>query len=253
MKFIGSFIAWSGLSSLILLSGCITLYIPGNVESTSYRIDQKMYDTDLQAAEIIAPFKEKLEATMNKIIGRASMNLSKSKPESTLGNFVADAILSEARKIVDVDIDFATQNYGGIRIGEIPEGEISVGKVFELMPFENYCVVLEIDGSSLIGFFNRIADYGGWPLSKGVTFITGKDQPSKMIIKGQEIDPNRIYHVAMPDYIANGGDNCTFFEDKKQISTGILIRDMIISHITELQSNGLAVSSSLEGRIQFSK
>jgi 2',3'-cyclic-nucleotide 2'-phosphodiesterase (5'-nucleotidase family) len=233
---------------LILLMSCTPQYRISDAEDQTYRFTEKISDTDPEIDQIIEPYKSQLDAQMNAVIGIAGMNLIKEKPESTLGNWVTDAIRNQAVKM-GYQVDFATQNYGGLRIGEIPEGEISMGKIFELMPFENYLVILDIKGVELMSFFERIADYGGWPLSSEIRLVTGQNKVKSVTISGAPIESERIYRIALPDYVANGGDRCTFFVSQERITTGTLIRDLLIEEIRDLSSSGMLVSGEKEGRI----
>ena len=44
----------------------------------------------------------------------------------------------------------------------------------------------------------------------------------------------KTYSVALPDYIANGGDDCEFLTECKRINTGMFLRDAVI---LELKKN----------------
>jgi len=236
---------------ILFTTSCKVVQIPVEKEGSTYRIDSKMEETNAKMNAVIAPYKEELDKKMNKVIGSSAKSLTKSKPESTLGNFVADVVLAETIKQTGKPVDFAAQNYGGLRIAELPEGDLTIGKIFELMPFENFCVVLEIEGAELMKFFERIADYGGWPVSSGVHFEIKGGAPQNIFINGEVIDMKRTYHIALPDYVANGGDKCAFFKELPRENTNLLIRDMIIEYIETLSEKGQKVDANMEGRIEF--
>ena len=73
---------------------------------------------------------------MNTVIGFSTIGLTKKLPESGLGNLIADAMKEMAQKKYATKVDAAFVNYGGIR-SYIPKGEITIGKIFEIMPFDN--------------------------------------------------------------------------------------------------------------------
>src|SRR5688572_4729232 len=62
---------------------------------------------------MLHPYKRGVDTQMQVIIGRTDIPLTKAQPESTLGNFLADATLVAARKI-DPKVAAAVGNYGGL-------------------------------------------------------------------------------------------------------------------------------------------
>src|SRR5690606_11149141 len=102
------------------------------------------------------------------VIGRTDIPLTKAQPESTLGNFVADAQMIVAKKL-DNKVVASVVNYGGIRLNYIAPGELTKGKIFELMPFDNMLTIVEVPGEVLKQFCNHMAKYRGWPVS-GITY-----------------------------------------------------------------------------------
>ncbi len=53
---------------------------------------------------------------------------------------------------------------------------------------------------------------------------------------GKELEAEKIYKVALNDYVAAGGDGFTHLRDlPNRNKTTILVRDALIKHIEELQ------------------
>lgn len=204
---------------------------------------------DASITEMIAPYKKEVEKEMNTIIGEAAKKLTKAQPESTLGNWATDLVHQKCEDYLKRKIDFAVLNYGGLRIPSLPKGSITKGKIFELMPFDNLLVVIEIKGKDLPALFNHIAMKGGWPVSKQIKMTGHRDKAVDVHINGRKIENDRTYYVATNNYIANGGDNCTFLKDKKQISTGVLFRNAIIEFVKEETAAGRKLDAALENRI----
>jgi 2',3'-cyclic-nucleotide 2'-phosphodiesterase (5'-nucleotidase family) len=200
-----------------------------------YRIDEREIDIDPSVEEIIAPYRENLAKTMHVVIANSSEEIYKEKPNSALLNFMADILLEGARMETGRnDIDLAIQNYGGIRVTSLPKGNITRGNIYELMPFDNTIVIMETPGSELKLLLDRIADYGGWPISKGTSFkIIDERYADSIYVNHQPFDINKTYVLALPDYIANGGDKTDFFHTSKKTDTGILIRDIIIKRLED--------------------
>jgi len=234
--------------SILFLTSCYTLYQPVKSDGSYVRIDHRITGESEAINMLIKPYKQQLESEMNTVLAMIGTELNRQKPESTLGNLVADILLVKAAEISGKKVDFAIQNYGGLRIGQIPAGPITKGKVFELMPFENYLMVVEVPGSDLVQFAKKMIEYGGWPVSEGIK-ITGKGQElDGLEIGGQPIIADKIYTVAMPDYIADGGDNCIYFVGKPRINTGELIRDVLVKWFEDQGKSGDIIRGKLDGR-----
>mgnify|MGYP000624788766 CR=1 FL=1 len=218
------------LGAVLSFVGCSKQIYTADIDTSYYRINGK-YDSDEEVDEIIAPYKAQLDKQMNEIIAIAPTDLYKSRPNSNMGNWFTDVVHAYADAELG-DIDFAAQNYGGLRVPSLSSGPITVGEIFELMPFENLLVVLEVDGETLQLFLDRIAEKGGWPISHGLKFTIDNEKATNIVVRGEEFNPDRTYRIAIPDYIANGGDNCYFFKDLPR-ETDMLIRDIVIDYLRE--------------------
>lgn len=204
---------------------------------------------DPAIAKIIAPYKEQLDAEMNEVIGTSAVELTKAKPESSLGNFVADLVHEQSELYFGASIDFGVVNYGGLRIPNISKGPITTRRVFELMPFDNELVVLKVKGTVVQKLFDRMADYGGWPISHQVSYTINKGLPENILINGAPIDEEKVYKIAISDYVANGGDKCSFFVDEAQVGLTKKFRDAIIENIKMRTANDEIIESKIEGRV----
>lgn len=219
-------------------------------QPTLYRLNtQSEIQTDSAIQALITPYKKQLDDEMNSVIGTLGHDLEKAKPESTMGNWFADLLHFQTEKILGKAIDFAFVNYGGMRINSIPAGPLTKGKVFELMPFDNLVVVVYLDADNLKKLFDKMAEDGGWPISKQARYTIESDRATNIRIKGQPIDPNKTYSVSMSDYIADGGGNCDFLIDLKRASTATLLRDMILQYAAEQTASGKKLETVLDNRV----
>ena len=212
--------------------------------------DNATIESSTEIQTLILPYKKEMEKEMNLVIGACEKDLMKEKPESSLGNWMADLTHKKCEEYYGKPIDFAIMNYGGIRILSLPAGSITKSKIFELMPFENGLVVINVDAETVEKLFARMAEYGGWPISHQVRFKIKNKKPIDIQINGKPIDKNKMYKIALTDFVANGGDKCFFFEDKKQELLGKLFRDAIMEHVIELNAQGKKVDANLEGRVE---
>ncbi len=262
---------------LLLLFACKTHYAPASHTENLYSIkDSTVSDTISSIETYLKPFRDSLSGIMNEVIGVADGDFVKEKPGGSLGNMVTDAMIGKAEQILgdkkntyfllqgkeprgskDYKNCFVSiSNYGGLRIPEIKKGNITKGKIFELLPFENELVILEMKGVVLSKWCDLIAKSGGWPTAH--LYFSIQDEKAKIIhtknfipwvndyAKGyppndvyngfnhsiyDTLNISETYYVATNDYVANGGDNCDFLKDQKRINTGILIRDIVIDYI----------------------
>jgi len=195
---------------------------------------------------LLSPYQEMYAKTMNDVIGEAGVTLKKGKPESTLGNWISDLLLDKANQYAGVPVDIAIQNYGGIRIPELAKGDITRAKVYELMPFDNMLVIVVCPGEKLQLYLNNIAASGGIPASSTLQMKIKDGKPTDVRIGGKPFDPNATYNIALPDYVANGGDRADFLVDLQRFDTGKFIRDMILESVEEHKG---PIQVKLDGRI----
>ncbi|HXR81191.1 MAG TPA: 5'-nucleotidase C-terminal domain-containing protein, partial [Saprospiraceae bacterium] len=97
--------------------------------------------------------------------------------------------------------------------------------------------------------FQHIAERNGWPVSGNIRMTMKDGKMLTCLINGKPIDPNTIYKVVTPDYVANGGDDARFMVGLKRMQTGFLQRDLIIQYAAETARMGNDINVTLEGRI----
>ena len=136
---------------------------------------------------------------------------------------VAQAFLLQGQTFGGADI--ALQNAGGVRI-DIAAGDITVGKVYTLLPFKNVLVRISMTGQQVKdtledGIDSMLGNNGGtgsgaYPFTAGLRFDTditkGKGaRTSNLEIQnnGQWVsfDVSKTYKVITNDFTAGGGDN----------------------------------------------
>lgn len=196
----------------------------------------------------LAPLRARVEAEMNTVIGRAAHTLTVGQPESTLSNFAADVFRQEAGRWLGRPVDLAVVNMGGLRI-DVPEGDITVGRIFELMPFENELVVLWLPGDSLLSLCDIIARVGGEGVS-GLRMGIRGGRAVHPTVGGRPIDPQASYAVATNDFLAEGNDRLTPLAGHTRLEhTGVKVRDLFIDHIRREAAQGRAIDPQLDGRI----
>lgn len=197
---------------------------------------------------LLMPYAKDINATMSKVIGKSAGTYNNNRPESEIGNFMADAYLQMATEKFGRKVDAGFMNAGGVR-SYLSKGDITVGKIFEIMPFDNILVLQELKGSILQAYLDKMAEDGGWPVSKGVTLVIRNKKATQVMINGKPLDANAVYVVAHSDYIANGGGDCDMLRSVPQINRGYLMRDAIIDYVTKLTAEGKIIQPVIENRV----
>ena len=219
-----------------------------SVSYSGYPIDGNT-KKDSTMAIFLSRYRDSVSKSMSAVIGFSVSGLTKHQPESGLGNFMADAVKKIGEQVFNQPIDAAFINYGGVR-SYIPKGNITLGTIFELMPFDNLLVLQKVKGDSLLSFLNHIADKNGWPLSGIVMGIKDK-KAVDIFMNGKPLSKDSTYTIANSDYIANGGDNTTMLKVFPQKTKGYLIRDALITYVKLLTEQGKSIDAKNENRIVY--
>ncbi len=197
--------------------------------------------SDSATEKIIQPYREQLQKEMNTVIGKAEVDMVRGNPESLLGDFVADVILNTARTFGHVD--FSITNNGGLR-APVYKGNITIGNMFELMPFGNRIVIAKFTGEQVEGLITEIVKKGGTPVS-GLTIVSTGGIVNATI--GQEnFDSKKTYTIATIDYLMKGGGELEFMWKGKTIKdTHVLLREALIAYVKKHR----VIHPQIEGRI----
>lgn len=228
---------------------CGTSYQATTLSYEGYRIEKRAA-VDSALVQMLQPYSATLDIAMNKVIGFSNNNLFAKQPESALGNFMADAMKLMAEKKFGKKVDAGFVNQGGIR-SYVPKGNITVGKIFELMPFDNLVVLQELKGTVLQQFLDKMAADGGWPVSVGLTMGIKDKKAIQVRIGGKPIDPEATYSIANSDYVANGGSDCEMLRRIPRQDRGYLLRDALIDYVTEFTKQGKPVDYTIENRVVY--
>ena len=231
------------------ITACTTLQQSTTLNYKNYKIEkQASYDSSV--VKMLAPYTDSINKTMYQVIGFSTKGLSKKQPESDIGNFMTDCMREMAQQKFGKKVDAAFVNYGGIR-GYISKGDITVGNIFEVMPFDNLIVIQEVKGNVFKLFLNKVAEKGGWPVS-GITMQIKDKKPVNILVNGKPIDDYTTYIIANSDYIAlQGGDDCDMLKGLPTMNKGYIYRDAIIDYIKQITKQGKPIDWKVEGRVTY--
>lgn len=189
-----------------------------------YTFNQIILSSDVPEVEavneIIAGYQADLDAQMEEVIGQCASDIAWSSPlvrtqESPLGNLAADAL----RDYCDADI--AIQNGGGIRAG-LTAGDVTVGDIFAMLPFDNKVTLVEVTGQTVWdalenGVSGYPDTYGQFPQVSGIYYTFDGSKPagerivSVTLPDGTPLDMDGWYTLACNDFMCGGGDGYTMF------------------------------------------
>lgn len=241
------------LSVFLLLFSCTPHLVVTQVATKNLLVTPQMAGSDSLVEHLLRPYRDSIEHDMSKVICVSETAIVKGKPESKLSNMVADILLNYCIEYCTANNanyrpDAAYVNYGGLR-GSLPQGKITVGNIFELMPFENEVVLLKVSGKTIQEMAEKIAARGGEGVA-GIKLGIRNDKVATLLVGGKQVDPNAFYWLVTNDYIANGGDQMTMFANPAdQKNTKAKIRDVIIKSLSETYKNVGIVSVKEDGRI----
>lgn len=217
-------------------------------------IDSTIAD-DTAVDQMLAPYSEKVRA-LSLVIGKTEGNLKKDPiGAGNLGNFVTNAMLREAKQKSGRQIVFAIMNAGGLRKNEIAGGQLRASDIFELLPFENALLVIDLSGAQLLKIIQsgtRDAQAGAriqfrWNAQNRTEVIGAK------LIDAQgerNIDPNAVYSIVTIDYLYNlkSGTYGVLQEAKNVQPLNLTLRDAVLNYVRAETAAGRSVPSKLDDR-----
>lgn len=203
------------------------------------QLDQ--WTPDAAATAALADYQAEVDVLAQEIIGTASEDICVARfpndgrstlcPVGTLDHggevqqLVTQAFLARAFRA-----DIALQNSGGVRV-DIPAGEITIADAYELLPFANTLVELDLTGAEVVlaleqGLSNTL-DHGGstgaFPYGAGIRWDLDASQPfgsrfTNVQVRADDgtwapIDPTATYVVVANSFMAGGGDGYQVLAD----------------------------------------
>lgn len=204
---------------------------------------------DPRMTDFIEPVKKNLDKDMNQVIAQTSEQMRAGKPESLLSNWTADVYLAAASQFLKSPVDMAVVNMGSLRAA-LPAGDITVGNIFQLMPFENELVVLWLSGAEVKKLLDIFALEGGQGVG-GLTMEITDAQAVNCLIQGNPIENDKLYSIATNDFLAGGNDRMIpLATPAKRVDTGLKIRNILMEYVIRETREGRKIQSALDGRIK---
>ncbi|MGI9480121.1 MAG: bifunctional metallophosphatase/5'-nucleotidase [Hyphomicrobiaceae bacterium] len=217
--------------------------------------------------EVLTFIKQKaapIQKLKTKVVGSASRGIDGSRQscrarECAMGNLVADAILARVKK---QGITIAIQNGGGLR-ASIDAGEITMGEVITVLPFQNTLATFQLKGADIIAALengvSKIDEGAGrFPQVAGLRFVFDRNaapgqRVSAVMVTNEAgelspIDPDRVYGVVSNNYLRNGGDGYKVFATNAMNSYdhGPGLEQVVADYVSQLNKDYVPY---IDGRI----
>lgn len=229
-----------------------------NSRATLRTIDASIPD-DPATVALVAPYGVKVHALDN-IIGTLTVELKKSGiGGGTLGNFVTDAMRRRASLQMKHPVLLAITNSGGLRRNTIAPGELRARDVYELLPFENALVTIDLTGAQLLEFLGVIVSHGDAQSGAQVVYRRTADEHNEFVNatfatadgRRQEIVPTEVYTIVTIDYLVKrGGDYSVLQEGANMRPLNLTIRDALLDDIKTETAAHRQLQSTLDGRFR---
>ncbi|WP_100612299.1 5'-nucleotidase C-terminal domain-containing protein [Confluentibacter lentus] len=228
---------------LLLFIGCKeTHFYLSKIEGKQISISDSIA-TNNEIEAFIKPYRNHIQKDLNSVLAYSVGTYTKTDGDfnTAIGNFMADAIFDEANPIfksrTGKNIDMVLLNHGGIR-SIISKGNITTRTAFELMPFENTLLVVEMKGTqidSLVAYLSEAKK--AHPISKLKLVIDTDFNIIEATINGKDIEDEKTYYVLTNDYLYNGGDNMTFFKRNGGVhDLNYKVRNALIDHFKKVDT-----------------
>ena len=145
--------------------------------------------------------------------------------------------------------DLALQNNGGLR-AELPQGTVTRSDLYEVMPFDNTIVTVELTGAEIRRLLEeglmreRVMQVSGIRYRFDLGRLSGSRVTALLDGEGRPLDERRTFRVAVNDFMAAGGDDlATLTQARRRVDTNIGVRDAI--------ENDLRARSQMAGGFRY--
>jgi 2',3'-cyclic-nucleotide 2'-phosphodiesterase / 3'-nucleotidase / 5'-nucleotidase len=210
-------------------------------------IDPAERDSAMEA--LVARWEKGVESEAGRVVGASAQRLGRrGGGESAVGSLVADVM----RAAVGADVAF--QNGGGLR-SDLPAGPLTRSAIFEVMPFENTVVTMNLSGDQIRQVLEEGLAEGRVIQVSGIRyrFDFGRAKGARITAlsgeHGEPLDPRRTFKVACNDFMAAGGDDMVTLSRTAWTDTGILVRDALESGVRERSKAAGGMRYEEDGRI----
>jgi 2',3'-cyclic-nucleotide 2'-phosphodiesterase (5'-nucleotidase family) len=233
-----------------------------NVRASERAVDASVPD-DPAVDAVIAPYSARvreLSAPLAKLVGDLKKD---GMGGGSLGNFVADALRSRAELKLGKPVLLAVINSSGLRKNQITEGSISASDIYELLPFENALVALDLTGVQLRRFLDITVERRDAQSGAQILYRNNKELKKNEIVSVKlrgpqgaeiEIDPKATYTIVTIDYLVKRGGNYSVLQEATNMRPlSLTMRDAVLDYVKAETAAGRAVKAVLDGRFRYDR
>ncbi|MBD0372379.1 MAG: 5'-nucleotidase C-terminal domain-containing protein [Pyrinomonadaceae bacterium] len=224
-------------------------------------VDDSLKD-DPELQKIIAPYRTKVNE-LNTPIGKLAGDLKKAgMGGGSLGNFVSDALRAVAEKKLGKPVLLAVVNTSGMRKNSIMAGDISTTDIYELLPFENALVTLDLTGEQLRRFMEINVQRRNAQSGARIVYRNNPEKKQNEIVSvklgsrdaERDIDPKATYTIVTIDYLVKrGGDYAVLQEGKNVRPLNVTMRDAVLDYVKAETAAGREIKANLDGRFKYDR
>jgi 5'-nucleotidase len=218
---------------------------------------------DGAVAGILRDYDVQVKKLRDSVIGSLEVAMTKGGKDDLLANLCADSLRSGSGG--GLKADFSFQNSGGIRVSEIPAGPVTFGQIFDLYPFDNQQVVVQLPANQVRNALEAVLRAGKGPLRvSGMRYKVDWEKygagqnfknapPGAIVTEVTNLNTGKplcvtksctatectsecatgTFTLSVTDFLANGGDGLTMLKDAPRQIGPVLSRDMIVAYVKE--------------------
>ncbi|MEO0752802.1 MAG: 5'-nucleotidase C-terminal domain-containing protein [Pseudomonadota bacterium] len=232
-KFLGKLkVVFDAAGDLVSATGDPSLMDAGVTEDPSVkaRIAEAAIPLDEIRNRVVAEVATAIDA------GRANCRFR----ECQMGTLVADAMMA---RLANQGVEAAITNGGGLRAG-IDAGEVTMGEVLTVLPFQNTLSTFRVSGQTLLealehGVSEVTSGDGRFPQVAGMQFSIAVTAPKgerikDLMVAGAPVELDRMYLMATNNFMRTGGDGYAMFKDAEDAyDFGPDVADVLADYLAE--------------------
>lgn len=201
---------------------------------TDLRAIKASLPVDPAVDALIKKYVQELAPILNEVIGYSEKTLDHNTKLglTPLGQWTAQSLAD----IGGTQIGLV--NGGGIR-EPLPAGDITMGTMYSLFPFDNTLVTMKVSGDLLYQLIEHLivsgdagaGQYYGVRATVDPTKSAGARVTSLTLLDGTAVDPAATYTLSTIDFMYTGGDKYNFTGATDVVDTFKPVRDLLVGYI----------------------
>jgi len=227
----------AGVLNVVVAGGKVASFDGGLVQM---KADMPAPAADHPVGATLAGYDAALAEKMAVKVGRTEVALDGERANvrtrtTNLANLISDAMLEAT------GADVVIANGGGIR-ASISAGDITLGDIYTVLPFDNTLYAIELTGDKIVaalehGLSAYPAQTGGFSHVAGMTVKFDPSKPAgsrvvEVLVAGEPIVADKLYILGTNDFLAAGGDGYVWFTESRTVfASGAMLRDILAEYI----------------------